>query len=198
MKGCHTALITPPLTADHALDQDGLEKLVAFQISEGIDGLLACGTTAESPTLSNDEQSLITRVVCSQAREQCRAIGGAGSNSHGKNLKSGRIRRARSVRTLSCSVDPYYNGPSSLEIPQRIRRTRGPCISRIGHDPLCHTRSIRHKIAPRRPRHLIFRIQECEHCERGDRRSGQHGTHPRMLWRCVFDHGPVTTTKLMT
>ena len=193
LKGCHTALITP-LTANHALDQDGLEKLVAFQISEGIDGLLACGTTAESPTLSNDEQSLITRVVCSQAREQCRAIGGGWQQLHGKNLKSSRIRRASGCRRhparRSLLQRTEFSGNS-----QRIRRTRGPCISRIGHDPLCHTRSIRHEIAPRRPRHLVFRIQKCEHRERGHRRSGQHGAHPRMLWKCVFDQCPETTTK---
>ena len=114
LKGCHTALITP-LTANHALDQDGLEKLVAFQISEGIDGLLACGTTAESPTLSSDEQSLITRVVCSQAREQCRAIGGAGSNSTAKTLKAAEYAAQVGADAILL-VDPYYNGPSSLEI----------------------------------------------------------------------------------
>lgn len=114
LEGCHTALITP-LTADHNLDQEGLEKLVAFQISEGIDGILACGTTAESPTLSSDEQSLITRVVCSQAKEQCRAIGGAGSNSTAKTLKA--AEHAAQVGADSILlVDPYYNGPSSLEI----------------------------------------------------------------------------------
>ena len=114
LEGCHTALITP-LTAAQDLDQDGLEKLVAFQISEGIDGLLACGTTAESPTLSGDEQSLITRVVCSQAREQCRAIGGAGSNSTAKTLKAAEYAAQVGADSILL-VDPYYNGPSSLEI----------------------------------------------------------------------------------
>ena len=114
LKGCHTALITP-LTADHALDRDGLEQLVAFQIAEGIDGVLACGTTAESPTLSEDEQNLITRAVCRHARERCRAIGGAGSNSTAKTLKAAEYA-AREGADAILLVDPYYNGPSSLEI----------------------------------------------------------------------------------
>ncbi|MDP6038635.1 MAG: dihydrodipicolinate synthase family protein, partial [Candidatus Latescibacteria bacterium] len=114
LNGCHTALITP-LTADHGLDQEGLEKLVAFQIAEGIDGILACGTTAESPTLSVDEQSLITRTVCSQAKEQCRAIGGAGSNSTAKTLKAAEYAAQVGADSILL-VDPYYNGPSSLEI----------------------------------------------------------------------------------
>jgi 4-hydroxy-tetrahydrodipicolinate synthase len=114
LSGCHTALITP-LTADQALDQEGLEKLVEFQIAEGIDGILACGTTAESPTLSGDEQSLITRVVCSQAKEHCRAIGGAGSNSTAKTLKAAEYAAQVGADSILL-VDPYYNGPSSLEI----------------------------------------------------------------------------------
>ena len=114
LEGCHTALITP-LAVDHALDQEGLEKLVVFQIAEGIDGILACGTTAESPTLSSDEQSLITRVVCSQAKEQCRAIGGAGSNSTAKTLKAAEYAAQVGADSILL-VDPYYNGPSSLEI----------------------------------------------------------------------------------
>lgn len=114
LSGCHTALITP-FTSGRELDQEGLEKLVAFQISEGIDGILACGTTAESPTLSADEQNLITRVVCGQAKEQCRAIAGAGSNSTAKTLKAAEFAAQVGADSILL-VDPYYNGPSSLEI----------------------------------------------------------------------------------
>lgn len=114
LSGCHTALITP-FAADRALDQGGLEKLVGFQIAEGVDGILACGTTAESPTLSEEEQHLITRVVCSQAKEQCRAIAGAGSNSTAKTLKAAEYAAQVGADSILL-VDPYYNGPSSLEI----------------------------------------------------------------------------------
>ena len=114
LSGCHTALIAP-FTADESLDQEGLEKLVAFQISEGIDGLLACGTTGESPTLTEDEQKLVTRVVCGQAKELCRAIGGAGSNSTKKTLKAAEYAAQVGADSILL-VDPYYNGPSSLEI----------------------------------------------------------------------------------
>jgi len=114
LQGCHTALISP-FKADHSLDQEGVEKLVAYQIAEGIDGILACGTTAESPTLSNDEHSLITRIACGQAKEQCRAIAGAGSNSTAKTLKAAEYAAQVGADSILL-VDPYYNGPSSLEI----------------------------------------------------------------------------------
>ncbi|MFT5365552.1 MAG: 4-hydroxy-tetrahydrodipicolinate synthase [Candidatus Latescibacterota bacterium] len=114
LQGCHTALISP-FNADLSLNQEGVEKLVAYQIAEGINGILACGTTAESPTLSGDEQSLITRIVCGQAKEQCRAIAGAGSNSTAKTLKAAEYAAQVGADSILL-VDPYYNGPSSLEI----------------------------------------------------------------------------------
>jgi 4-hydroxy-tetrahydrodipicolinate synthase len=114
LQGCHTALITP-FNADRSLNQEGVEKLVAYQIAEGINGILACGTTAESPTLSSDEQSLITRIACGQAKEQCRAIAGAGSNSTAKTLKAAEYAAQVGADSILL-VDPYYNGPSSLEI----------------------------------------------------------------------------------
>ena len=114
--GCYTALIAP-FTSDGVLDQPGMEHLVAYQIEEGIDGVLACGTTGESPTLSGEEQHLVMKLVCSQAREHCSAIAGTGSNSTDKTLK-GTEYAAQLGADSVLLVDPYYNGPSSLEIRQ--------------------------------------------------------------------------------
>jgi 4-hydroxy-tetrahydrodipicolinate synthase len=114
LQGCHTALISP-FKPDFSLDQEGVEKLVSYQIAQGINGILACGTTAESPTLSAEEQSLITRIACGQAKENCRAIAGAGSNSTAKTLKAAEYAAQVGADSILL-VDPYYNGPSSLEI----------------------------------------------------------------------------------
>ena len=55
LKGCFTALVTP-FTKDHKLDRRALEKLIEFQVTNGISGVLAVGTTGESPTLSPRER----------------------------------------------------------------------------------------------------------------------------------------------
>ena len=113
-QGCYTALITP-FTADLEVDQAGLEQLVAYQVSVGVSGVLACGTTAESPTLRQEEHSLITTSVVGQAKEHGSAIAGAGCNSTAKTLKNAEHAAHLGADSILL-VDPYYNGPSSLEI----------------------------------------------------------------------------------
>ncbi|MDP6776647.1 MAG: 4-hydroxy-tetrahydrodipicolinate synthase [Candidatus Latescibacteria bacterium] len=112
--GCYTALITP-LAPDTSIDQAGLEKLVEFQVTEGIGGVLAVGTTGESPTLDWDEHNLVTDRVCALVKGRCRAIAGTGSNSTEESLKATE-HAAHAGADTALLVDPYYNGPSSLEI----------------------------------------------------------------------------------
>jgi 4-hydroxy-tetrahydrodipicolinate synthase len=113
-KGCYTALITP-FTADLALDRSGLEKLAAFQIENGITGILAVGTTGESPTLTWDEHHTMVTSLASLAREKCLAIAGAGSNNTAEAL-SATEHAVKAGADAVLLVDPYYNGPSSIEI----------------------------------------------------------------------------------
>ena len=114
LSGCFTALVTP-FTADHKLDRAGLEKLIEFQITNGVDGLLAVGTTGESPTLDWKEHNDVTRLVCEGTRGRCKAIAGTGSNSTRETLE-GTAHAAKFGADAVLLVDPYYNGPSSLEI----------------------------------------------------------------------------------
>ena len=114
LKGCFTALVTP-FTGDHKLDRAGLEKLLEFQIASGIDGLLAVGTTGESPTLDWKEHNDVTRLVCEGTQGRCKAIAGTGSNSTRETLE-GTAHAAKFGADAVLLVDPYYNGPSSLEI----------------------------------------------------------------------------------
>ena len=112
--GCYTALITP-LDADKGVDEPGLEKLVDFQISQGVSGVLAVGTTGESPTLDSREHNSVTDRVCALARGKCRAIAGTGGNSTEETLRATE-HAAHAGADTALLVDPYYNGPSSLEI----------------------------------------------------------------------------------
>jgi len=114
LKGCYTALITP-FRADREVDYEGLAKLVDFQYQEGITGLLACGTTGESPTLDWSEHNKVTERVAERGAGRGITIAGTGSNSTQEALE-GTLHAAHAGADAVLLVDPYYNGPSSLEI----------------------------------------------------------------------------------
>src|SRR5919202_724817 len=78
-RGTYTALVTP--FRDGAVDYGALEKIVDAQIAAGIDGLVAIGTTAESPTLSHEERDEIIRFVLRRTNRRCKVLAGTGSNS---------------------------------------------------------------------------------------------------------------------
>ena len=111
--GCYTALITP--FTGEKVDVEGIEKLVAFQIAGGITGVLAVGTTGESPALSWEEHHQVTQVIASAVQGKCLSIAGTGSNNTAEALEASRQAVNLGVNALLL-VDPYYNGPSSLEI----------------------------------------------------------------------------------
>jgi 4-hydroxy-tetrahydrodipicolinate synthase len=111
--GCYTAITTP--YKDEAVDYDGLEKLVAFQIQNGISGILAVGTTGESPVLNWDEHNKVIEAVANNTKNHCICIAGTGSNNTAESL-AGTKHAVKVGADAVLLVDPYYNGPSSLEI----------------------------------------------------------------------------------
>jgi 4-hydroxy-tetrahydrodipicolinate synthase len=113
LEGCFTAIITP-FTGDD-VDYDGLNKLVDFQITNGISGVLAVGTTGESPVLSWQEHNRVVEAIAQQTKDKCLCIAGTGSN----NTREALSATDHAVKTgvdAVLLVDPYYNGPSSIEI----------------------------------------------------------------------------------
>jgi len=113
--GCYTALVTP-FTPDGArVDQEGLEKLAAFQIENNCTGILAVGTTGESPTLDWEEHNHVVETVAGLTKGRCRCIAGTGSNNTAEALLATEHAADQGVDAVLL-VDPYYNGPSSLEI----------------------------------------------------------------------------------
>jgi 4-hydroxy-tetrahydrodipicolinate synthase len=111
--GCYTALITPFSNDD--VDYKSLEKLVDFQISNGITGILAVGTTGESPTLEWNEHLRVIEIVAAKTKTKCICIAGTGSNNTKEALSATHHAREAGVDAVLL-VDPYYNGPSSIEI----------------------------------------------------------------------------------
>lgn len=113
-KGCYTASVTP-MRADGTVDYEGLERLIEFQIDNGIDGVLAVGTTGESPTLLWEEHNEVIERTVKVTKGRCQSIAGTGSNSTRETL-AGTEHAAHVGADAVLLVDPYYNGPSSLEI----------------------------------------------------------------------------------
>jgi 4-hydroxy-tetrahydrodipicolinate synthase len=111
LEGVYTALVTP-MTADGALDEKALRKLVDFQIESGVSGLVPVGTTGESPTLDGDECKRVIRTVVEQARGRVPVIAGAGSNSTAEAVHYAKdAKEAGADATLQ--VTPYYNKPTT-------------------------------------------------------------------------------------
>jgi len=111
--GCYTALVSP--FQNGGIDNEGLEKLAEFQIANGITGILAVGTTGESPTLSWEEHNQVVEAVAKKAKGRCVCIAGTGSNNTRECLAATEHAVAVGAEAVLL-VDPYYNGPSSLEI----------------------------------------------------------------------------------
>ena len=78
--GCITALITP-FKANGKLDEIGLEKLIVRQIKSGVHGIVPCGTTGESPTLSHEEHQEVIKIAIDITKKKIPVIAGTGSNS---------------------------------------------------------------------------------------------------------------------
>src|SRR4030065_396682 len=112
--GCYTALVTP-MTKLREVDYEGLKSLVEFQVREGINGLLAVGTTGESPTLDWNEHNRVIERVKESASKRCLTIAGTGSNSTQETIEATAHAHHVGVNCVLL-VDPYYNGPSSMEI----------------------------------------------------------------------------------
>ncbi len=111
--GCYTALITPFI--DDKVDAEGLERLVEFQMLNGISGIVAVGTTGESPTLGWEEHNQVTERIARMIKGKGLCIAGTGSNNTAETLE-GTAHSVKAGAQAVLLVDPYYNGPSSLEI----------------------------------------------------------------------------------
>ncbi len=124
LRGAFTALVTP-FSADGALDEAAFRRLVRWQILAGIDGLVPCGTTGESPTLSTDERERLiaaTVEVASErpSRDRIRVVAGTGTNDTAATIRATR-RAAELGADAALVVAPYYNRPDSRMLDAHFR-----------------------------------------------------------------------------
>lgn len=109
--GCGTALVTP-FRADESIDEQALQHLVQWQIAGGVNWLVACGTTAETPTLSDEERLRVLRLVTEAANGRIPVWAGCTSNSTHRAQECARIASRIPGITAILSASPYYNKPS--------------------------------------------------------------------------------------
>ncbi|MFZ0593985.1 MAG: 4-hydroxy-tetrahydrodipicolinate synthase, partial [Bryobacteraceae bacterium] len=117
--GCGTALVTP-FRHDQSLDEPALRKLIRRQIDAGINFLVPCGTTGESPTLERDEHLRVAEIVLAETSGRVPVLAGAG----GYNTKKV-IALAKDLERLGAqgilSVTPYYNKPTQEGLYQHYK-----------------------------------------------------------------------------
>jgi 4-hydroxy-tetrahydrodipicolinate synthase len=124
LRGAFTALVTP-FTHDGAVDEAAFRRLVLWQILAGIDGLVPCGTTGESPTLSSEERERLIAATVEVTRERAsrdrvRVIAGTGTNDTTATIRATR-RAAELGADAALVVAPYYNRPDSRMLEAHFR-----------------------------------------------------------------------------
>ncbi len=140
-KGSIVALVTP--FTEHGVDERKLSELVDFQISNGTRGIVPCGTTGESPTLSHEEHDRVIETVVDTTRGRVPVIAGTGSNATAEAVRL--TKHAEDAGAdAALVVTPYYNKPTqkglylhfktianSVKIPIILYNIEGRCARNI-------------------------------------------------------------------
>ncbi len=111
LRGCGTALVTP-FRQDGSIDEPALRNLVAWQVESGIDFLVPCGTTGETPTLSHDEWLRVIDVTIEVVAGRVPIVAGATSNSTQDAVEKAKEVASRSGVDAILTASPYYNKPT--------------------------------------------------------------------------------------
>src|SRR5271156_6655517 len=109
-EGCGTALVTP-FQQDGSLDEPTLRSLVKRQIDAGINFLVPCGTTGESPTLTRREHLRVVEITLEEANGRIPVVAGAGGYNTAEGIEVAKEMSHLGVDAI-LSVAPYYNKPS--------------------------------------------------------------------------------------
>ena len=117
--GAFTAIVTPFVNGE--LDEESLRDLIEFQIAKGIDGIVPCGTTGESPTLSFDEYKRVVGITVEVARKRVPVVAGAGSNATAKAVELTRCAKQLGA-DATLQVAPYYNKPMPEGLYQHFKK----------------------------------------------------------------------------
>src|SRR6202142_2675343 len=111
VRGCGTALVTP-FRQDGSIDETALRNLIAWQVESGIDFLVACGTTGETPTLTHDEWLQVIDITAEVVAGRVPVMAGASSNSTADAVEKAKEAAARPGVGSILTASPYYNKPT--------------------------------------------------------------------------------------
>ena len=111
LRGCGTALVTP-FSQDGAVDENALRNLVGWQVDSGIDFLVSCGTTGETPTLTHDEWLRVIDITIEVVAGRLPIVAGATSNSTQEAVAKAKEVAARPGVNAILTASPYYNKPT--------------------------------------------------------------------------------------
>ncbi|MFA5931580.1 MAG: 4-hydroxy-tetrahydrodipicolinate synthase [archaeon] len=111
-KGVFTAILTPfKNDSNQSIDYEALENIIEFQIKKGVDGIVPCGTTGESPTLTPEEHKKLIEYVVKKVNKRVLVIAGTGSNCTREAIELS--KHAQESGADACLVvNPYYNKPT--------------------------------------------------------------------------------------
>ena len=109
-QGAYTAIITP-FKDNGKVDEEAFKKLIDFQIENKIDGIVPCGTTGESPTLSHEEHERVIEICARHVDGRVPVIAGAGSNSTAEAISLTKHAKEAGADAV-LQVNPYYNKPT--------------------------------------------------------------------------------------
>ncbi len=121
-RGAITALVTP--FKNGALDEDAFRSFIDWQITEGIDGIVPCGTTGESATMSHDEHRRVITVAVAEAAGRVPVIAGTGSNNTAEAVELTRYAEAAGADAVLV-ITPYYNRPTPDGLEAHYRAVAG-------------------------------------------------------------------------
>ncbi|MCL2182485.1 MAG: 4-hydroxy-tetrahydrodipicolinate synthase [Chitinispirillia bacterium] len=109
-RGCYVAIVTP-FKADGSLDEAGLRANIDFLAANGVAGIVPCGTTGESATLSWDEHKRVVEISIEQAAGRIQVVAGAGSNNTTEAIEASKFAKKAGADAIM-TITPYYNKPS--------------------------------------------------------------------------------------
>ncbi len=118
-KGAFVAIITP-FTDEGKIDEKALRELIEFQIESGTHGIVPCGTTGESATMSHEEHHLVVELTIKQVNGRVPVLAGAGSNSTAETIELTRHAKEAGADGVLL-ITPYYNKPSQEGLYQHFK-----------------------------------------------------------------------------
>ena len=203
-KGSLPALITP--FRNGALDEAALRKIVSWQIAQGSHGLVPCGTTGESPTLTDKEQARVIEICVEEANGRVPVVAGAGSNATAHAVELTRAAKAAGADAV-LSVTGYYNKPTqegiyrhyatiaeAVDIPIFVYNIPGRAIVEVSVDTMARLSRIANVIGVKDATCNLARpSRERIACKEGWRLlSGEDGT--ALAYMAHGGHGCISVT----